>query len=68
MQKQFFLAPHGTATIYSKEETHRKLEEESHCIIRSELDVRANYLKNLLENEHERLEYASQKELKTMKQ
>ena len=36
--------------------------------IRSELEARSQYLLNLLQNEHERMEYASKKELKIMKQ
>jgi len=36
--------------------------------IKNELENRGKYMVDLLQNEHERMEYASKKELKTIKQ
>lgn len=68
MQKQYLSAAESKITQYDVKEIQKKLEKMATDHIKSELDARNIYLINLLQNQHERTEYASKKEIKVMKQ
>lgn len=68
MQKQYLSAAESKITEYDVKEIQKKIEKMATESIRSELENRQSYLVNLLQSEHERMEYASKKELKLMKQ
>jgi hypothetical protein len=68
MQKQYLSAAESRITEYDVKEIQKKLEKMATEAIKSELENRNNYLVGLLQNEHERMEYESKKELKVIKQ
>jgi len=68
MQKQYLSAAESKITEYDVKEVQKKLEKMATEAIKTELDNRQKYLVELLQNEHERMEYASKKELKMIKQ
>ena len=68
MQKQYLDSSENKLAAYDTKEIQKKLEKTSIETIKAELENRNNYLKNLLENEHEKMEYASKKELKMLRQ
>ena len=68
MQKQYLSAAESKITEYDVKEVQKKLEKMATEEIKNEIENRSRYLADLLQNEHERMEYASKKELKVMRQ
>lgn len=68
MQKQYMSVSESKIAEYDVKEIQKKLEKLAVEAIRSETANRNAYLKDLLENEYERMEYASKKELKLLRQ
>ena len=68
MQKQYLSAAESKITEYDFKEIQKKLEKLATEAIKGELENRNKYLVDLLQNEYERMEYASKKDLKLIKQ
>ena len=68
MQKKYLEMSEQKLAEYDIVQIMKKLENMATNSIKYETENRTSYLRNLLENEHEKMEYASKKELKTIKQ
>lgn len=61
MQKQYLETGEQKLAEYDMTEILKKLQNMATSAIKNETENRNSYLKNLLENQHERMEYASKK-------
>jgi len=68
LQRKFLEPTESKIASYDATELRRKFEQSSTELIRSEQEKRREYMKNLLENELERIECASKKQLKEIRQ
>lgn len=67
-QKQYLTSAESKITEYDVKEIQKKLEKMATQAIKGELENRNRYMVDLLQNEYERMEYASKKDLKMLKQ